>query len=315
MRLLPRLLNATVLLAAVLGCLATAGPGQAAWPGENGAIAFSHNANNGRAGGDIWIQARSGREHQLTNARQANDGEPTYSRDGHQIAFSRYSGGDFDIWVMNSNGSNKHPVTETNGNVSETEPAFLPSGRSLVFAKQGVAGGSRVYSVRTDGSRPKMQANNGRSPVVSPDGRWLAYRRHPGGNRIRLKNLRTRKERKLSTGIAQEPDFSPDGSRLVFVGKRPCGGQLRQSLLTIGLHDRHPRMLYETCHRSFVAYSPAWSPNGNRIVFTRLSRRDLTQGASDVRLQMVNLAGILVGGAPRPLHQAYEDSPSWQPLR
>jgi len=289
----------------LLFALFSAAASQATWPGRNGAIAFVR-------GSHIWVQLPSGKQRQLTSGDGA-DGEPTYSRDGRQIAFVRYSGNDSDIWVMNSDGTEQRPVTANDGpGLSEVQPAFFPGGRSLVFAQLGLAGGWTVSSIRLDGTEQRQLARRAKFPAVSPNGRWLAFTRHPGGDRIRLQDLRTGEERQLPSGLSQQADFSPDGRRLVFVGQRPCGGKehLRLSILTIGLHDPGARMLLPTCHRNLIPYGPVWSPRGDRVLF---ARRDNPSGPSDARLQLLNLRGALVAGAPR--HRGFEGSPSWQPLR
>jgi len=278
---------------------------RAAWPGRNGAIAFVR-------GPHIWVQLPSGKQRQLTYGEDP-DGEPTYSRDGRRIAFVRYSGNDSDIWVMNSDGTDQRPVTSSDGpGTSEVQPAFFPSGRSLVFAQLGPSSGWTVSSIRLDGTERRQLARRAKFPTVSPDGRWLAFTRHPGGDRIRLQDLRTGEERQLPSGLSQQADFSPDGRGLVFVGQRPCRGKehLRLSILTIGLHDPGARVILPTCHRNLIPYGPVWSPRGDRILF---ARQDNPSGPADSKLQLLNLRGALVPGAPR--HRGFEGSPSWQPLR
>lgn len=295
-----------LVLSFLLSALLPVAFAHATWPGRDGAIAFTRDAH-------IWVQLPSGKQRHLTNG-EAADAEPTYSRDGRLIAFVRYDGTDADIWVMNSDGTEQRPVTHTDGPLlSELQPAFFPGGRSLVFAQSNLPTGWTVFSIRLDGSGLQQLATRAKFPAISPDGRWLAFTRHPGGDRIRLKDLRSGEERQLPSGTSQEPDFSPDGKRLVFVGQRPCGtkGRLRLSVLTIGLHDRHTRMMFSTCRAPFIPYGPVWSPRGNRVLFTR---RDNPQKASDVRLQLLNLRGALVPGAPRHRPGTFEGSPSWQPL-
>lgn len=81
--------------------------------------------------------------------------------------------------------------------------------------------------------------------------------------------------------------------------------------MTIGLQGRRPRTLLNTCHKSFIPYSPVWAPQGNRILFVR--RENPAEVGSTSRLQMLSLRGALVPGAPR--HRGGEFSPSWQALR
>lgn len=287
----------------MLASLLLAAPAEAAWPGRDGAVAFTR-------GNHVWVELPSGKQRQLT-AGGGDDAEPTYSRDGRKIAFVRFADGSSDIWVMNSDGSDQRPVTKTAE--GEVQPAFFPSGRSVAFVRSAPSTGFAVHSIGLDGTGERRLAVGATFPAISPNGRWLAFTRRPSRNGMGLKDLRSGKERRLPSGISQDPDFSPDGRRLVFVGQRPCGskGARRLAMLTIGLNDRRARMLLPTCGRPFLPLSPVWSPRGNRIVFVR---RDNPAGKATSRLQMLSLRGKLVPGAPRHRRGTFEFSPSWQPL-
>jgi Tol biopolymer transport system component len=296
-----------VLFFLLLLALFSAAASQAAWPGRDGAIAFVR-------GPDIWIE-QSGKQRQLTHEVEGADSEPTYSPDGKLIAFVRYQGNDSDIWVMNSDGTEQRPVTTTGEGSYESQPAFFPGGRSLAFARSGPGSGWTVYSVRLDGTGEQVLAVRAKNPVISLDGRWLAFTRRPG-RYLRLKDLRSGEEHQIQSGDGrtQEPDFSPDGKRLVFAGQQQCGAvpsRRRLALMTVGLHEVRARVLLSTCRRSFIPYSPTWSPRGDRILFMR--RDNPGEVRSSSRLQLLTPRGRLVGGAPS--HRDGEFSPSWQPLR
>jgi len=293
-----------IALSCLLVLLLAAAPAQAAWSGRNGAIAFVR-------GPHIWVQLPSGKERQLTDEAEGADAEPTYSRDGETIAFVRYEGNGSHIWVMNSDGTDQRPVTAGEGSY-ESQPAFFPAGQGLVFARRDTATGWSVFSIRLDGHGEQLQASGAKNPAISPNRHMLAFVQARGGW-LRTKDLRSGEERRLPTWRSQEPDFSPDGKRLVFVGQRRCGakGRGRLSLMTIGVQGGRPRMLLNTCRRSFIPYSPVWSPGGNRVLFVR---RDNPQNVGVVsRLQLLNLRGGLLRGAPR--HSGGEFSPSWQARR
>jgi Tol biopolymer transport system component len=293
-----------IALSCLLILLVAAAPAQAAWPGRNGAVAFVR-------GPHIWAQLPSGKQRQLTDEVEGADSEPTYSRDGETIAFVRYEGNGSHIWVMNSDGTDQRPVTTGEG-AYESQPAFFPAGQGLVFARRDAATGWSVFSVRLDGHGEQLLASGAKNPAISPNRHMLAFVQASGGW-LRTKDLRSGEERRLPSWRSQEPDFSPDGKRLVFVAQRHCGERRggRLSIMTIGLQGSSPRTLLNTCHKSFIPYSPVWAPRGNRILFVR--RDNPAEVRANSRLQLLNLRGSLVPGAPR--HQGGEFSPSWQSLR
>jgi Tol biopolymer transport system component len=294
-----------IFLISLLGFLLAAAPAQAAWSGKDGSIAFVR-------GPHIWVELPSGKQRQLTDEAEGADAEPTYSRAGETIAFVRYEGNGSHIWVMNSDGTDQRRVTGEVEGSYESQPAFFPAGLGLVFARRDAATGWAVFSIRLDGHGEQLLASGAKNPTISPNRHMLAFIQARGGW-LRTKDLRSGEEHRLPTWKSQEPDFSPDGKRLVFVGQRHCGGKGngRLSLMTIGLRDSRPRMLLNTCHRSFIPYSPVFSPRGNRVLFVR---RDNPQNVGVVsRLQLLNLRGGLLPGAPR--YRGGEFSPSWQALR
>ena len=303
---IPRTVLPAVLLLAFLSLPA---PTEAAWPGRNGAIAFARSSS-ARSPSDIWIQARSGQQQRLTASPGVEETSPAFSPDGRLIAYVRREGEDADIWLMRSDGSDKRPVVDSGSD--DLQPSFFPGGRSLVFTIFDGERGWTVDSVRIDGSGMRPQVFDGSSPVISPNGRWLAYSREGAGGGIGLRDLRTREIRRLTSGSAQELDFSPDGRRLVFTGQRRCGGgdrHLRFALLAVAVSGEPPRFLRRSCEREFI--SPAWSPDGRRIVFTqKLSKA----GQLHFQLAMMTAGGTPAGGAPRHRPGTEEISPAWQPL-
>lgn len=305
-----RILAAAWLGSVLLGLLLAASS-QAAWPGRNGAIVF---AQEGPAPdtSDIRIFYPATGEGGLTATSQVEETDPTFSPNGRLIAYVRRKpGGQGDIWVMDQNGNNRRPVVE--GEESELQPAFFPSGRSLVFSVHD--GGSLwdVYSVRLDGSGLRLLVRRGSDPVISPDGRLLAYTRNGGGSGIRVRNLRSGAERQLTTGSAQQLEFSPDGRRLLFVGLRRCSPRnrdLRFAILKIGVKGGDPTFLRRSCEVEFAG--GAWSPDGRRIVYAR----SLQEGRrSSFHLAMMTAGGAAVGGAPPHRRGTNNFFPTWQPLR
>jgi TolB protein len=297
---------AVSLLAALLP-VAFAG---AAFPGRNGAIAFARSSS-ARSPSDIWIQTPSGKQRRLTASSGVEETSPAFSPNGRLIAYIRREAGDADIWLMKSDGTDKRAVVDSGAD--DLQPSFFPGGQSLVFTIFDGERGWTVDSVRIDGSGMRPQVFDGSSPVISPNGRWLAYSRVGNGGGIGLRDLRTRKISRLTSGSAQELDFSPDGRRLVFTGQRRCGGgdrHLRFALLSVGLAGGHASFLRRSCKREFI--SPAWSPDGRKIVFTRkLSKR----GQLHFQLAMMSASGARISGAPSHRAGTEEIFPSWQSLR
>lgn len=99
----------------------------------------------------------------------------TLSPDRMRIAFSSNSGGNFDIYVMDADGSNVKRLTSDPA--TDNEPAWTPDGQQIAFTslRSGVA---QVYLVNADGSDVRQLTSsvggNG-AAQVSPDGGTIAF--------------------------------------------------------------------------------------------------------------------------------------------
>jgi WD40-like Beta Propeller Repeat len=175
-----RALVVAVVAAAALAPVGSA-PADAAYPGEDGQIAFvrAHQIHKMSAGGSSVTQLTSSGE----NYR------PKWSPDGRRIAYIHETAdGRHDVWVMFANGGGKRPVTTT-GDVTSKGASWSPDGTTLAYAADGVL---QLVSV-TEGSTPTTpsgyQSNSwceGDPMPTIPVDRFLAW--SPTGDRIGLYN-------------------------------------------------------------------------------------------------------------------------------
>jgi hypothetical protein len=99
-----------------------------------------------------------------------------FSPDGTQILFDEGTDSNFDIFVMDADGSNVRQITHTG---VDYDPSWSPDGRQIVFTRQDGAE-SDIFLMNADGSDVRRlttarQDEANQNPAFAPDGRSIAY--------------------------------------------------------------------------------------------------------------------------------------------
>lgn len=119
---------------------------------------------------------------EVTNLHQLTDGtigeaEPAFNSDGTKIAYRNFHDPYFwsncDIWIMDTDGSNKSQVTSDSR--GEFNPRFAPDG-DICYAKEFGNNDYDLWTVGADGSNPSLLIGGSLRQMFSS---W-----HPSGNRV-----------------------------------------------------------------------------------------------------------------------------------
>jgi Tol biopolymer transport system component len=223
-----------VVMALTVGALSSAVPAYAAFPGENGKIAFASSR-----GGDAEIYTinpdGTGLA-QLTNNSDA-DLNPAWSPDGRKLLYERWQGTNqpHEIHVMDADGSGKQFLR--NGDY----PTWSPDGQKIAFILEGdycdnpdpnVSGG--IWVANADGTGAAKVAcvdpfrGDHRHPRWSPDGlTFLVSVTETAPGQIWLVDDDGTDARDLTSadyGAEWWADWAPDGQRIVFTGDHSFTG-------------------------------------------------------------------------------------------
>src|SRR5438132_774596 len=217
------------------------------------------------------------------------------------IAFHSNRDGDFDIYVMNADGSGVRQLTHTT--VHEFDPIWSPDGKRIAFSRLDETGDFDVIVINVDGSGAINLTNN---DVVhdfagawSPDGKRIAFASNRDGDDERLiMNADGSGVRQLTNDPASDEGdhagWSPDGQRIVFSSTRD-GGDL--DIFTMNADGSGVTQL---THNDFIADDdPVWSPDGKRIAFHS------TRDGGDEDILDMNADGI--GVIPRTNNSVLPD--------
>ncbi|MFC1488584.1 PKD domain-containing protein [Thermodesulfobacteriota bacterium] len=144
---------------------------------------------------------------------------PTWSPGGKQIAFSQGPYNHYDIWVINSDGTDPHQVT-TDGSQNQS-PSWSPDGSKIAFTRHLPAGyhwGARIFTMNPDGSG-QQQHTYGFSDQAdwSPDSTKIAYHNSRSYD-IYIMDRNGDNKTQITSGsiIDYGPAWSPDGTQLMF---------------------------------------------------------------------------------------------------
>ena len=274
-----------LLLTAVATITVFPSTAHATFPGKNGRIAFV------QAGEIFSMNPDGGDMRQLTHlGPDLAASWPSWSSDGKQIVFNEGaadSGGVGEIWLMNSDGSNQHMLLAEEGFV-EQRPSFSPDGTKVVFGRcdlnVGEGDSCGIFTIGSDGHQlktvvPIRLGDTDRSPMFSPDGKTIAFiispDEHGGFNGVTyLVNSNGSNRRRITAPgpCLIRPDWSPDGTEITLFAHL-CNPQ-NEDIAVMHADGSNVRYLTHNGTDFFNGphdRNPAFSPDGNFIVFERNS--------------------------------------------
>ncbi len=96
----------------------------------------------------------------------------------HQIVYETNRDGNWELYLMNADGTGATNLTHSSGVVDELYPKASPDGSRIAFVADEGQGEARVrnlYWMRRDGSSRTLVCQNAREPCWSADGTALAF--------------------------------------------------------------------------------------------------------------------------------------------
>jgi Tol biopolymer transport system component len=281
----------------------------------------------------------------VRSPRGTNDDQPDWSPDGRSLLFSRNPAvGSHWIDVVNADGTGlRSPVPRCRkratfkrvpvGCADSGEPSFTPDGDHITYVR---ATGrirrfprfeyeqiehSAVAIVAVDGSdrreivRLPRYSGDVHYPQMSPDGRRIVFERFTSPlSRPRLQralfvmdadgsDVHRVTPWRLAAGDG--PDWSPDGSRILFRSRVDVDDQ-RSQYFTVRPDGTGLTQISHLPNDGRRLFSATFSPDGGQIVFAKAD----ASGRGDVWVMDAD------GSDPHPVYAAapWDSAPDWGPL-
>lgn len=283
----------------------TSGPSAVAWAPDSREVVYS-------MAGSLWRQKIDS-----TLAVQLTDGpgydyQPDWSPDGRHIVYARGEGEVIELWLLDLESG--HTVQLTHGGAVNVEPRWSPDGRRIAFVSTAYHRHFHVFIAEVhDGelSAPLRLTGENKSslpryyyspydheinPTWTRDGQSVLFisnrgRIHGTGGFWRMPATPGADAVELhyeETNWEARPDFSPDGTRMVY------SSYLGRNWLQLWLMPAGGGAAFPLTYGEWDETNARWAPDGRQIAF--ISNRN-----GDTELRLLTIPG----GSSRPL-QALE---------
>ena len=310
---------ATTMMLVFLG---TGGPAHGKAPGPNGRIAFARF--DPTLGGTAIYTANPDGSHQQ---QLYSDGSfPSWSPDGSQVLFGTAC---FDgtetcaVTIVDVDSGTfrqlrwPDPTLET-----DCTGRWSPDGQRLVCSGFGVTDPSRngIYTIRSsDGGgltriTSALPGGDDEGGEFSPDGRRIVFIRVNESGPVGLfvvkldgSGLRQITPPGFLPDVTEAPDpqslsWSPSGNKILFVSRIDPSHRLAIWVVRADGSGLHQLPIMPACGGAFSdpksvsCFSPGWSPDGTKIVFTRISANGTQQNIYTVNADGSGLTQVTNSG-------------------
>ncbi len=274
----------------------TSGPSSVAWSPDSKEVVYS-------MAGTLWRQKIDSTEAQQITDGAGYDYQPDWSPDGRSVIYVSYQKDAMELWLLDLASGKSQQMTS--GGAVNVEPRWSPDGKRIVFVSTSY--NKRFHIFRADVSSGKLENvvrltgetksdlpryyysafDTEISPVWTRDGKEILFvsnrgHIHGSGGFWRMRAEPGAEAREIhyeETNWKARPDFSPDGSRMVYSSY--LGRQWHQ----LWLMPANGGDAFPISYGDWDDTNVRWSPDGKRLAFisnkewnTRLAIQEFGSG-------------------------------------
>jgi Tol biopolymer transport system component len=179
------------------------------WSPDGTKIVFTRFAEDVHDEQVYIMNADGSGQTRLTTDNLNPESRPSFSPDGSKIAFTSFRDGNYEIYVMNPDGTNAINISNNPG--FDSDSAWSPDGSQIAFASFR-DGNFEVYVMDSSGSDQTNLSNNDgwdALPAWSPDGSQIAFHSNRDGTfQIYLMNADGTEQTNISNNSFDDSDPS-----------------------------------------------------------------------------------------------------------
>lgn len=256
----------------------TSGASSVTWGPDSKELIYSMS-------GSLWRQRLDSKDAEQITDGPGYDYQPDWSPDGKSVVYVSYQKDTMELWLLDVASGKTKPLT--NGGAVNVEPRWSPDGKRILWVSTQYNRRFHVFVAdfvdrelknvtrltgETKSSLPRyyystydMEIN----PVWMRDGAEILFVSNMGhiygtGGFWLMKAAPGAEAREIhyeETSWKARPDFSPDGSKVVYSSYL---GRQWQNLWVMPAHGGDP---FPITYGSWDQTNPRWSPDGARIAY------------------------------------------------
>ena len=239
--------------------------GRLSWSPDGNSLAFSDRLTSNEPTSIFLLSLGTLAVRKLTSPGLPGDYNPAFSPNGRTLAFNRGSQGVTSIYTIPAEGGEERRLIS--GSQYGWGLAWTADGRDIVFGRAGwLPKSGWLWKISARGGEPQRLQFGQEGGEPSIRGNRLAYARQLVNLNIWKRTLQSShsvsagEKFLLSTTIESGPQFSPDGSKIVFESTRTGAYE-------VWLCRSEGSNLIQLTHFNTVTGTPRWSPDGEQIAF------------------------------------------------